>query len=105
MATIELNGNEWKEFSKHDYAIIDCYGEHCPACVILKPVFDSLADDMSCIAFGKINISKYPEIAEIYNIDAIPTILYFRNGKQVNMSVGSMEREDLLTEISKLLYK
>ena len=44
MATVELKENEWKEFSKAPYAIIDCYGDQCSACVMLAPVFDAAAD-------------------------------------------------------------
>lgn len=105
MATVELKENEWKEFSKAPYAIIDCYGDQCSACVMLAPVFDAAADELSGIAFGRINISQYPSIAEEYNIDAMPTVLYYRGGELVNTVTGSMEREELLAEIAKLLYQ
>lgn len=105
MVTVELKNDEWKEFKKTEYSIIDCYGENCVACVILEPVYDALADEMSEIAFGRINISFYPEIADTYHVDAMPTLLYFRNGELVNQSVGSIDREELLANISKLLYE
>lgn len=105
MATVELKDNEWKAFSNAPYAIIDCYGDQCSACVMLAPVFDAAADELSGIAFGRINISQYPSIAEEYNIDAMPTLLYYRGGKLVNTVTGSMERDELLAEIAKLLYQ
>lgn len=104
MATVELKEQEWKAFSQADYAVIDCYGHNCGACVILAPVFDALADDLPGIAFGRINISEYPEIADTYGITAMPTLLYFRKGEPVDRSIGSMEREELLEHIAKLLY-
>ena len=105
MATIELKESEWKEFSKADYAVIDCYGENCVACVMLEPVFDAAADELAGISFGRINITFYPEIADTYGIDAMPTLLFFRKGELVNQFVGSMEREELLAQIAKLLYQ
>lgn len=105
MATVELKDQEWKEFSQQEYAVIDCYGQNCTACVILEPIFDAVADELSGIAFGRIDISSYPGIAEQYGINAMPTLLYFRNGELINQTIGSMEREDLLLEISKLLYQ
>lgn len=104
MATVELVENQWKDFSKADYAVIDCYGDFCSACVILEPIFDAVADELSGISFGRVNISQYPEIADEYGIDALPTLLYFRKGEVVNQSIGSIEREDLLEYISQLLY-
>ena len=41
----ELKNTEWKSFSKAEYAVIDCYGENCFACVLLEPVFDAAADE------------------------------------------------------------
>lgn len=104
MATVELKESEWKAFSKSEYAIIDCYGDYCAACLILEPIYDAVADEMPEIAFGRINISHYPEIAEEYGITAMPTLLYFRNGELVNQSIGSVDSEELLRLISELLY-
>lgn len=106
MATVELKGNDsWKEFIKSEYSIIDCYGENCVACVVLEPIYDAVADEMGEIAFGRINISFYPDIADKYGVDAMPTLLYFRNGELVNQSIGSIDKEELLRNISKLLYE
>ena len=44
MATVELKGEEWKKFTEAEYAVIDCYGENCYACVLLAPIFDAVAD-------------------------------------------------------------
>lgn len=105
MATVELKNSEWKNFiSDNEYAIIDCYGDDCVACVILEPVYDALADDLDPVAFGRVNITHYPEIADVNDIDAMPTLLYFRNGKQVDTTIGSLEKDELEQHISKLLY-
>ena len=106
MATVELKGNEeWKEFIKTEYSIIDCYGDNCVACVVLAPTYDGAADELGQIAFGRINITQYSGIAEEYGISAMPTLLYFRNGVLVNQSIGSIDREEFLANISKLLYE
>lgn len=105
MATVELKDNEWKEFSQRPYAVIDCYGDHCAACVMLEPVFDAAAEELNVIDFGRINITHYGAIADRYNIDAMPTMLFFRGGALVNTVVGSIEREQLLAQIGKLLYE
>lgn len=105
MATKELQGSEWKTFSQAEYAVIDCYGDHCFACTLLAPVYDGVADELGDIAFGRINISRYPEIAEAHHISAMPTVLFFRRGNLVNQVIGSVEREELLALISALLYQ
>ena len=106
MATVELKENDqWKEFIKTEYSIIDCYGDDCVACVILEPIYDAVADEMSEISFGRVNITRLGGIADEYGISAMPTLLYFRNGELVNQSIGSIDRGELLANISKLLYQ
>ena len=105
MGTVELKANEWKDFAaNHEYAVIDCSGDNCVACLMLEPVYNAVADTLPGIAFGHINITQHPEIAEQYGINAMPTLLYVRRGEKVYESGGSMEREALLAEISQLLY-
>lgn len=104
MATVELKGNEWKKFSEADYAVIDCYGDMCAACVLLEPVFDGVANELDGISFGRINISHYSEIADTYGIDAMPTVLLFRKGEKVGEGIGSMDRAEMLELMSELLY-
>lgn len=101
----ELKNTEWKSFSKAEYAVIDCYGENCFACVLLEPIFDAAADELTGISFGRVNITFEPDIADTYGIDSMPTLLFFRKGELVNRVIGSMESEDLISEISKLLYE
>lgn len=101
----ELKGTEWKAFSQAEYAVIDCYGESCTACVVLEPVFNAAADQLCGIDFGRVNISFDPDIAETFNIDAMPTLLYFRRGELVDRTIGSIDSETLLAHVSKLLYE
>ncbi len=105
MATVELKEQEWQAFSGAEYAVIDCYGDNCVACVMLEPVYDGAADELNAVAFGRINITQYPGIAEKFGIDAMPTLLFFRRGELVDQAVGSMEREQLFACLAALLYQ
>lgn len=105
MATIELKNDEWKEFIQQDYAVVDCYGQNCVACVMLEPIYDRVADELAGIAFGRLDISYYPSMADTYGLNAMPTLLFFRKGELVNQFTGSMEREELLGLMSRFLYQ
>ena len=72
---------------------------------MLEPIFDAAADELSGVSFGRVNIMEDGDIAEKFGISAMPTLLYFRKGELVNQTIGNMEREDLLGQISDLLYK
>lgn len=105
MAAVELKDINFSEFIQAEYAVVDCYGDNCSACVLLEPVFDGVADELSGISFGRINITEYGKIADAYDISAMPTLLFFRNGELVNQFLGYMEREELLSLVSNLLYQ
>lgn len=105
MGTVELNSEQWKTFKNADFAVIDCYGDNCVACVMLAPIYDSVADEMPGVSFGRINITQYNDIAREYNITAMPTLLFFRKGERVHEIIGSVEREELLSNIAKMLYE
>ena len=47
MGTVELKANEWKDFAaNHEYAVIDCSGDNCVACLMLEPVYNAVADTL-----------------------------------------------------------
>ena len=87
-----------------DYAVVDFYGDYCPACVELAPVFAAAAADYAVLRFIKVNTSQERELADRFQIHYIPTTIYFRNGAPVLRDVGSMERETLDHYIAALLY-
>ena len=105
MAIIEATTNTFDELINTEYAVVDCYGDFCGACVILEPIYHEMASDLSGIRFMQINITQEQGIAAKYGVDAMPTLLYFRNGKEVARSLGSMEREELHKYIATMLYK
>ena len=62
MGTVELKANEWKDFAaNHEYAVIDCSGDNCVACLMLEPVYNAVADTLPGIAFGHINWDTYTD--------------------------------------------
>lgn len=105
MAVIEATTTTFDELINTEYAVVDCYGDHCGACVILSPIYHEMAADLSGIRFLQINITKEWKIAERYGISAMPTLLYFRNGQEITRSIGSMERAELNEYVAQLLYK
>ena len=105
MATIELKNDEWKAFIQNEYAVVDCYGQDCVACVMLEPIYDKVADELAGVSFGRLDISYYPSMADAYGLNAMPTLMLFRKGELVDQFVGSMEREDLLARRAKFLYQ
>lgn len=105
MAILEGNTENFDGLIDAPYAVVDCYGDFCAACVMLEPVYTAAANDMGFIRFVRVNISQYGEVAERFGINAMPTLLYFRDGELVAQSVGSMDRDELNKHLAELLYQ
>lgn len=75
--------------------LVDFWAAWCGPCSMLSPVVEELAQEHPEIAFGKVNVDEVPELAQRYQISAIPTLMLFRDGKPVDMSVGVKSKKEL----------
>jgi len=104
---LQISDKEFPSFiKKHKLAVIDLWAERCPACVMLSPVLEQLAKDKEFkgkIAFAKLDVDSNHEIASTFNIDKIPTILIFKNGKRVDKITGFQSKEVLKKRLEKFL--
>jgi thioredoxin 1 len=84
--------------------VVDCYATWCGPCRQLSPIVDSLADQYAGkIKFYKVNVDESPKVSRQFQIDAIPRLLFFKNGKLADSSVGLLTREDLTQHLDSLL--
>ena len=75
------------------FIIIDCWAPWCGPCRMLSPIIEELAEQYSSkVAFGKLNVDENMAVARKYEIMAIPTILFFRDGQLVDTVVGAVPK-------------
>ncbi len=101
---IQATAENFDALLNTEYAVVDCYGDFCGACVVLEPIYHAAAADLAGISFIEINLTQNWQIAERFGIDAMPTLLFFRNGKEVHRVEGSMDRAELNRHIAQMLY-
>ncbi|MBO4763540.1 MAG: thioredoxin [Candidatus Methanomethylophilaceae archaeon] len=97
----ELNESNFDSFvNDNSLAIIDCWAPWCGPCRRMGPIIEELAEDLKGKAgVAKLNTDENQAIAVRFNINAIPTILVFRNNVLVNTLVGLRPKEDLLSAL------
>jgi thioredoxin 1 len=84
--------------------VVDCYATWCGPCRQLAPIVDNLADEYSGkIKFVKVNVDESPKLSQKFQIQGIPTLLFFRDGKLVDTSVGLLEKQELTVRLDALL--
>ncbi|WP_026255117.1 thioredoxin [Terrisporobacter glycolicus] len=80
--------------------VMDFFATWCGPCKMLAPIFESLSDEMSDkVDFAKIDIDRSLEVVEEYKIVSVPTMIMFKNGKEVQRIVGFVPKEQIKSKI------
>lgn len=84
--------------------VIDFWATWCGPCKIISPIVEELAGEYEGkAAFGKINTDEHPDLASRFNIRGIPTLMFFKGGKNVDQLVGAVPKAQLVEKIDSLL--
>ncbi len=84
--------------------VIDFWATWCGPCMKLGPIVEELAEKYEGKALiGKINIDEETDIVADNNIRSIPTVLFFKDGKVADRSVGLVSLSDLEEKLNALL--
>ena len=101
---VELNDRNFQSFvNSPKLSVIDMWAAWCAPCRYISPVIDELSGEYSDEAnFGKVNVDENPVTSRNLRIESIPTIMFFKNGKVVDMSIGVVPKEFLIQKIKDL---
>lgn len=104
-ATIEVNESNFdSEVTKSDKpVIVDFWAEWCGPCKMIAPVLDEIAKEKAgAVKVAKVNVDQNQSLSFKYNIRAIPSLLFFKNGQVQDQIVGMATKKDLLGRIEAL---
>ena len=84
--------------------MIDFWASWCGPCKMIAPSVEQLADEyVGKAVIGKVNVDEQPELAGRYGVMSIPTLLFFKEGKQVGMIRGAYPKNAIAQELEKHL--
>lgn len=71
--------------------LLDFWATWCGPCKMLSPVIDGLADRYEGkVLVGKVNTDEQPELAIRFGVMSIPTVIFLKDGKEIDRKVGVM---------------
>ena len=119
MATIHLNKEQFVkriadyssnpigfEFLGDKPAVIDFYAEWCGPCKMIAPVLEEVSDEYNGrVDIYKINVDEEEELASLFGIRSIPTLIFIEQNGTMHRSQGAMGKPQLKEAIEKILLR
>ena len=70
--------------------LLDFWASWCGPCRMVSPVVDEIAAERPDILVGKVNVDEEPELARRFGVMNIPTVVFLKNGQEIDRKVGVM---------------
>ncbi|MCS7132441.1 MAG: thioredoxin [Nitrososphaeria archaeon] len=87
---IQVDEERFEEvLRKYEFVLVDFWAEWCGPCRMLAPIIDELAKEYAGrVVFVKVDVDRARRLAERFGIMSVPTLIFFRNGKPIDVVVG-----------------
>jgi thioredoxin 1 len=96
----EIAEKDFENETETGSVIVDFFGEGCINCKLTEPTLNALSTENPNIKFIKIDSGKAPKLTEKFNISALPTILFIKDGTVKETLVGLKPRGVLARTIA-----
>ena len=105
MAVKEIKSvEELTKAKTNGIALVDFSAPWCAPCRLQEPIISRIARQFEGRAFiAAVNIDENPDVASILGIRSIPTLIFFKNGKEFQRLVGLQSEVELSNSLKKLL--
>lgn len=95
-----LNDQNFKNEVSQGVTLVDFYADWCGPCRMIAPIVEELANEMKGRAnIAKLDIESAQQTTSTFGVTSIPTLILFKDGKEVKRIVGVRDKESLKTLI------
>ncbi|WP_024851323.1 thioredoxin [Hydrogenovibrio kuenenii] len=96
MATVNLTTEEFeKTITDNDIVVLDFWAEWCGPCKQFSPIFESVSEKHPDIVFAKVNVEEQQELAGLFQVRSIPTLVFMREKIVVFSNPGLLPEANL----------
>jgi thioredoxin len=103
-ATLQLTERNFSEIvAATPRLLVDFWAPWCGPCRAVAPVLEDIARaETGRLVVAKVNVDQEPGLAQRFGVQAIPTLLFFKEGKVVDTVVGAPPKTELLRRLATL---
>lgn len=84
--------------------LVDFWATWCGPCQMIAPTIDELATEFAGkVKVGKVDVDQNAGLASQFNVQSIPTVLLFKDGRVVQQMIGAKHKRDYVAAINGLL--
>ena len=96
-----INSSEFSALLQEDnLLVVDFYATWCGPCKKLSPTLDEVSEEFAGqVNIVKVDVDESEDLAMDYGIRSVPTVLFFKNGQQVDKFVGALPKSEIVTKI------
>ena len=106
MATSVFTDGNFKAevLDSNEPVLVDFWAEWCGPCRMVGPVVEKIAEEYSGkLKVGKLNVDENSETPQKYGVQGIPTLIFFKSGKDASRVVGYQPEEKLKETVDSVL--
>lgn len=97
---LTLTDKNFLNHTKNKVVLVDFWAAWCGPCRMMGPVLNEIAGELKGNSYiGKVNVEQYQSLAQKFKVRGIPTMVLFKNGKEVTRFVGVKSKEFLIRQI------
>ena len=100
---IHQNEFEAKVLQADKPVLVDFYADWCGPCKMVSPIVDEIAGERDDVKICKVNVDDAPEVAAMFGVQSIPTLVVMKDGKVAAAKMGAMPKAQLVAFIDEAI--